>query len=117
MRQLKIMLIFVLVFASSSVIAIGADDSDSIIAEYPTHTCLPPLKPTDPGTFKGNKDIEQEVEQYNSEIGDYNSKVEEYNSKMQLYRNCIREYISSAKNDIKKIKKKISDAINEANSQ
>lgn len=91
--------------------------SDSVISEYPGHTCSPPPKPTDPGTFKGKQDIEGEVERYNSEIADYNSRVEVYNLQIQSYRNCIREYIGNAKLDIKKIKQKISEAIYEANSQ
>jgi len=117
MKQIIIMLFFMLVFVSSRVIAVEIDSSSSVISEYPTHTCLPPLKPIDPGVFKGNQDIEQDVEQYNSEIADYNSKVEDYNFRMQSYRDCIKEYISGAKNDIKKIKEKISEAIKEANSQ
>ena len=106
-----------LVFVSSRVIAIETDGSSSVISEYPTHTCSPPPKPIDPGAFKGNQDIEQDVEQYNYEIADYNAKVEDYNLQIQSYRNCIRKYVSSAKTDIKKIKKKISEAINDANSQ
>ena len=117
MKQIIIMLLIMLIFVSSRVIAIEADGSSSVISEYPTHTCLPPPKPTDPGAFKGNQDIEQDVEQYNSEIADYNSKVEDYNFRMQSYRDCIKAYISGAKDDIKKIKEKISEAINEANSQ
>jgi len=116
MKQI-IMLFIMLVFVTSRVIAIETNGSSSVISEYPTHTCSPPSKPIDPGAFKGNQDIEQDVEQYNSEIADYNSKVEDYNLRMQSYRDCIKEYISGAKNDIKKIREKISEAINEANSQ
>ena len=106
-----------MVLMPSVAIAIETDSLNSVISEYPTHTCSPPLKPTELGAFHGQEDIEQDVEQYNSEIADYNSKVDNYNSQIQLYRNCIREYVSSAKTDIKKIKEKISEAIKEANSQ
>ena len=117
MKHLLIMLIYVLALVPPAVIATETDSLNSVIAEYPTHTCSPPLKPTELGVFNGQLDVEQDVEKYNSEIADYNSKVEEYNLQIQSYRNCIREYISKAKTDIKKIKKKISEAIKEANSQ
>jgi len=117
MKHPLIMLIFVLAFVPSVVIATETDSLDSIILEYPTHTCSPPLKPTEFGIFNGQKDVEQDVEKYNSKISDYNSKVEDYNLQILSYRNCIEEYVSSAKSDIKKIKKKISEAIKEANSQ
>jgi hypothetical protein len=113
MKHPLIMLIFVLALVPSGVIAAETDSSGSVISEYPTHTCSAPPKPTEPGAFNG----QQDVEQYNSEIADYNSKVGDYNLQIQSYRSCIREYISSAKNDIKKIKEKISEAIKEANSQ
>jgi hypothetical protein len=111
------MLIFVLAFVPSVVIAAETDSSNSVISEYPKHICFPPPKPTDPGAFNGQLDVEQDVEEYNSELADYNSKVEDYNLQIQTYRSCIREYVSSAKTDIKKIKEKISEAIKEANSQ
>jgi len=117
MKHPLIMLIFVLVFVPSIVIASETDSSNSVISEYPAHTCSPPPKPTEPGAFSGREEVEQEVEEYNSEIADYNSKVEDYNLQIQSYRSCIREYVSSAKTDIKKIKEKISGAIKEANSQ
>jgi len=117
MKNPLIMLIFVLVLVPSAVIATETDSSTSVISEYPTHMCSPPPKPTEPGAFSGQKDVEQDVEQYNYEIADYNAKVEDYNLQIQSYRNCIRKYVSSAKTDIKKIKKKISEAINDANSQ
>ena len=117
MKHPLIMLIFVLALVPYVVIATETNSSNSVISEYPAHTCSPPPKPTEPVGFSGEKDVEQDVEQYNSEIADYNSKVEDYNLQIQSYRNCIREYISSAKTDIKKIKEKISGAIKEANSQ
>jgi len=117
MKHPLIMLIFVLALVPSVVIATETDSLNSVISEYPTHTCSPPPKPTELGAFNGRKDVEQDVEQYNFEIADYNSKVEDYNLQIQSYRNCIREYVSSAKTDIKKIKEKISEAIKEANSQ
>lgn len=117
MKHLLVMLIFVLAFVPFVVIATETDSLNSVISEYPTHTCSPPLKPTELGVFNGQLDVEQDVEKYNSEVAEYNSKVEDYNIQLQSYRDCIREYISSAKTDIKKIKKKISEAIKEANSQ
>ena len=117
MKHLLIMLILVLALIPSVVIATETDSLNSVISEYPTHTCSPPLKPTELSAFNGKKDVEQDVEKYNSEIADYNSKVEDCNVRILSYRNCIREYVSSAKTDIKKIKEKISEAIKEANSQ
>ena len=117
MKNSLIIFIFVLAFMPSIVISSENKNLDSVISEYPTHTCSPPPKPTELGSFNGEKDIEQDVEKYNSEIADYNLKVENYNVQIQSYRNCIREYVSSSKIDIKKIKEKISAAIKEANSQ
>ena len=116
MKHLLIMLIFVLASMPSIVISSETESLDSGISEYPTHTCSPPLKPNEPVAFNGEKDIEQDVEKYNTEIADYNFKVENYNVQIQSYRNCIREYVKSSKIDIKKIKEKISAAIKEANS-
>lgn len=113
MKRPLIMLIFVLALVPFGVIAVKTDSSNSVISEYPSHTCSPPSKPDEPGVFNE----QQDVAKYNSKIADYNSKVEDYNLRIQSYRDCIQRYISSAKSDIKKIKEKISNAINEANSQ
>jgi len=117
MKHSLIMLISVLALVPSIVISSETNNSDFVISEYPIHTCSLPLKPIEPSVFNGKKDVEQDVEKYNLEIADYNSKVEDYNVRILSYRNCIWEYVSSAKNDIKKIKEKISEAVKEANSQ
>ena len=117
MKHSLIMLISVLALVPSIVIASEPDSLDSVISEYPKHTCSLPLKPIELSIFNGKKDVEQDVEKYNSEIANYNFKVEDYNVRIVSYRNCIREYVSSAKTDIKKIKEKISEAVKEANSQ
>jgi len=109
MRKLMTRLVFVpiFMFASSTAIAIVNSGSNSSISEYPSHTCSPPSsKPIESNSFSEQWEVDQ-----------YNSKVDNYNSQLRLYRDCIREYVANAKNEIKKVRKKITEAINEANSQ
>ena len=109
MRKLLTRLVFVpiFVFVSSTAIAMVISGSNLSISEYPSHTCSPPpSKPIESDSFSEQWEVDQ-----------YNSKVDNYNSQIRLYRDCIREYVASAKNDIKKVRKKITEAINEANSQ
>ncbi|TFH09990.1 MAG: hypothetical protein E4H07_05805 [Nitrosomonadales bacterium] len=104
-----ISLAFILVFffISSSTIATETAGSYLGISGYPSHTCPPPpSKPVDPGSLSERVEIEK-----------YNIKVDNYNSQMRIYMDCMRDYIDAAKNDIKKIRVKITDTINEVNSQ
>jgi len=102
--KLAFVLVFVFVSSGAIVIAIGGSDLD--ISEYPSHTCSPPSKPTEHDSFNEQWEVDQ-----------YNSEVENYNLQIRLYRDCIREYVDNAKNDVKKVEEKITEAINEANSQ
>jgi 3-methyladenine DNA glycosylase AlkC len=108
MRKLLAKLVFVpiFVFASSTAIAIVISGSNLSISEYPSHTCSAPSKPIESDSYSEQR----EVDQYNSEVNNYNSQI-------RLYRDCIREYVANEKNDIKKVREKITEAINEANSQ
>ena len=109
MRKLLTRLAFVLIFmfVSSSAFAIVIGGSNLSISEYPSHTCSPPpSKPIESDSFSEQWEVDQ-----------YNSKVDNYNSQIRLYKDCIREYVANAKNDIKKVREKITAAINEANSQ
>ncbi|MCF7821988.1 MAG: hypothetical protein K9M17_06060 [Mariprofundaceae bacterium] len=69
---------------------------------YPSHDCIKPTKPIKPYSF----DSQWEVDSYNSE-------VDLYNSQLQQYLSCIDEYIENANNDIKRIKEKAQEAIDE----
>jgi len=92
---------------SSGTVAMVFGGSNLGLFGYPSHTCSPPYsKPVKPYSFTDQWQIDQ-----------YNSEVEDYNYEMQSFRDCIRSYVDNAKNDIKRIKKKANEAINEANSQ
>ena len=109
--------IFVMAFFSSVVVAEEKNSSNSFISEYPAHTCtLPPPKPDELKDFTGKRDVEKDVEKYNTYVAEYNAQVDDYNAKTQVYRDCIKEYIKVAKIDMEKINKKINKAIKEANS-
>lgn len=108
MKKLMTRLVFVLtpMFVSSVAIATETEKSHMDISKYPSHNCSAPSKPVEPGPL--NKQ---------SEVDKYNAKVDSYNSKIGKYTDCIQSYVDVAKNDIKKIRKKITNAIKEANSQ
>tara|TARA_B100000676_G_scaffold10115_2_gene9390 strand:+ start:2097 stop:2420 length:324 start_codon:yes stop_codon:yes gene_type:complete len=104
-------------FFSSIVVAAEKSSLNSFISEYPAHTCtLPPPKPDELKDFTGKRDVEKDVEKYNTYVAEYNAQVDDYNAKTQVYRDCIKEYIKVAKIDMEKINKKINKAIKEANS-
>ncbi|HIC40882.1 MAG TPA: hypothetical protein EYO74_05710 [Piscirickettsiaceae bacterium] len=71
---------------------------------YPSHDCYKPIKPYKPISF----DDQWSVDQYNME-------VENYNSQLQIYISCIEDFVDNANNDIKRIREKAEEAINEAN--
>ena len=103
---IKLAFVLIFVFVSSGAIAIVIGGSNLDMPEYPSHTCSPPSKPTEHDSFNEQWEVDQ-----------YNSEVENYNLKIRLYRDCIRKYVDNAKNDAKRVKEKITEAINEANSQ
>jgi hypothetical protein len=70
---------------------------------YPSHTCMKPNKPFKPYSF----DSQWEIDSYNAE-------VDAFNSDLQLYSDCIDEYLENANNDIKRIKLKAKEAVDEA---
>jgi hypothetical protein len=70
---------------------------------YPSHSCTKPMKPFKPYSFNSQWEIDS-----------YNSGVNLYNMQLRQYSNCIQEYLENANNDIKRIKEKSQDAINEA---
>ena len=73
---------------------------------YPSPLCTAPYtKPYKPITFNS----QWEVDQYNEEVRRYNSELESYYS-------CVREYLENAKNDISRIREKMNQVIDEANS-
>lgn len=70
---------------------------------YPSHSCFKPTKPFKPYSL----DSQWEVDIYNIEVDFYNSQLQQYSS-------CIDVYIESANNDIKRIKEKAQEAIDDA---
>jgi hypothetical protein len=74
---------------------------------YPAPACTKPMsKPIKPYEFSDEGAVDE-----------YNSEVDEYNSRLSTYTSCIREYVDNANNDIKRIREKAQEAIDEANSQ
>jgi hypothetical protein len=69
---------------------------------YPSHDCFKPTKPFKPYSL----DTQWEVDSYNSSVNIYNSQLEQYLS-------CINEYIDNSNNDIKRIKEKAQEALDE----
>lgn len=101
-RKITAFLIIMLIPLTAHAMVFGGSNLD--FSGYPSHDCIKPTKPTKPYSF----DSQWEVDSYNSE-------VDFYNSQLQQYLNCINEYIENANNDIKIIKEKAQEAIDEAN--
>jgi hypothetical protein len=70
---------------------------------YPSHDCIKPTKPFKPYSFNSQWEVDS-----------YNSRADLYNSQLSQYVSCIDEYIENANNDIKRIKEKAQEAIDEA---
>ncbi len=103
---IRLALVSIFVFVSSDAISAETGRSYMGISEYPSHTCSAPSKLIEPDSFNEQGEVDK-----------YNVKVDNYNSQIRTYIDCIEEYIDVAENDIKKIRKKMTEAINEANSQ
>jgi hypothetical protein len=70
---------------------------------YPSHDCIKPTRPFKPYSFNSQWELDS-----------YNTEVDLYNSQLRQYLSCIDEYVENAKNDIKRIKEKAQQAIDEA---
>ena len=82
---------------------VGGSSNFSGFRGYPDHDCIKPYEPTKPYSFESQWDVDQ-----------WNSEVETYNYEWQTYVNCINEYVDAASNDIKRIREKANEAINDA---
>jgi hypothetical protein len=92
---------------SSNAVAMVFGGSNLDFLGYPSHTCTAPYsKPIKPYSFSSQWEVDQ-----------YNMEVENYNRERREFISCIEEYVDNEKNDIKRIKEKANEAINEANSQ
>ena len=100
-----ISIVFGISIISGATYAIVFGGSNLGIFGYPDHECYKPSKPYEPYSF----DSQYEIDSYNAQVRDYNYNIETYIS-------CIEEYLDSAKNDIERIREKMNDAIEEANS-
>lgn len=98
-----IILIILSLFLPFSAYAVIFGGSNLGYSGYPSHSCTKPIKPIKPYSFDSQWEIDS-----------YNSQVEIYNSQLQLYISCIKEYIENSNNDIKRIKEKVQEAIDEA---
>ncbi len=97
-----------LFFSSLSFAAIDAEaivlgGSNLAIFGYADHSCNKPSKPYKPYQFYSE-----------FEIDNYNLSVRRYNSELDSYIDCIKEYIENSENDMRRIREKIQEAINEA---
>ena len=101
----KITLLFLIVSISPLYVhAMIFGGSNFSITGYPSHSCMKPTKPYKPYSFNSQLEIDS-----------YNTEVEFYNSELEQYLSCIDEYIENVNNDIKRIKEKAQEAIDEAN--
>lgn len=71
---------------------------------YPGVSCgAKPARPTRPESFTSNEQIDA-----------YNEKVEQYNQSMEAYISCVQAYVDIATKDLKLIKQRIQEAIDQA---
>ena len=103
MRRLILLLSLTIPILPLNASAIVFGGSNLGIMGYPSHGCYKPTKPYKPYSL----DSQWEVDSYNAEVNRYNSNLRQYLS-------CIDEYIDSASNDIKRIKEKAQEAVDEA---
>ena len=88
-------------------VAIVIGGSNLGVFGYPSHQCSAPYsKPHKPFSFSSQWEVDR-----------YNSEVENYNRELREFMDCIEEYVENAKNDIRRVREKANEAINEANSQ
>lgn len=102
MNKRIISILLVLLFPLSAY-AVVFGGSNLGFGGYPSHDCSKPTKPFKPYSFNSQWEIDS-----------YNSEVERYNFQLQQYLSCIDEYIENANNDIRRIKEKAQEAIDEA---
>lgn len=102
MNKRIISILLVLLFPLSAY-AVVFGGSNLGFGGYPSHDCIKPTKPFKPYSFNSQWEVDS-----------YNSQVDLYNSQLQQYLNCIDECIENADSDIKRIKEKAQEAIDEA---
>ena len=96
-------LVLIAVAASYSANAIVFGGSNLGIFGYPSHACTRPYsKPYKPYSFGSQYEIDR-----------YNAEVDSYNSVLRIYMGCIQEYVDNSKNDIDRIKEKVTEAISQ----
>jgi len=100
----KTLLLLIILISPLYVHAMIFGGSNLSFTGYPPHSCMKPTKPYKPYSFNSQWEIDS-----------YNNEVEFYNSALQQYLSCIDEYIENANNDIKRIKEKAQEAIDETN--
>lgn len=90
-----------------SILACAAEPINSNLgsAGYPSHRCIKPVavKPLHPGKFKSKV-----------ELANYNNSLEAYISELKPYHDCMQKYVNDAYSDIKAIKEKAQQAIDES---
>ncbi|OQY00549.1 MAG: hypothetical protein B6I26_07540 [Desulfobacteraceae bacterium 4572_130] len=104
MKKLILTSIVILLIPLSVYAVIFGGSNLELIVGYPSCNCIKPTKPFKPYSFNNQWEIDY-----------YNMNIDSYNSQFQQYLSCINEYVENANNDIKIIKSKIQEAVDEAN--
>lgn len=103
MKKLILLGLIVLVPLVNSGHAIVFGGSNLMMMDYPSHDCgFKPTKPYRPSSFSSQWEIDS-----------YNAKVRQFNDEMETFVDCIEEYLDNCSNDIKRIKEKMQEAIND----
>ena len=87
-------------FDAKSVVLGG---SNLPIGIYADHACRKPDKPTQPYDLSNSFAIDS-----------YNLQVQTYNDELDRYYRCMKEYLENASNDIRRIREKMKEAVDEA---
>ena len=97
-------LIVLLLWAGGCVVAYGQAETH-LSNGYPEVSCGDkPTRPERPAAFTDNEQIDA-----------YNQMVEQYNQQMETYIDCVQVYVDKATRDLKLIKQRIQEAIDQAN--
>lgn len=104
MRAKRALMVLLLCCGAGCVVVHAEEDTNLPAGGYPSMSCgTKPERPTRPATFSNNEQIDA-----------YNEKVEEYNQGMGAYIGCVQAYVNRATSDLRLIKQRIQDAIDQA---
>lgn len=99
------LLLVILVMTASTASAMIYGGTNFGYRGYPDHDCsIFTTKPYRPFSFSSQWEVDQ-----------FNNELQEYLDEVQRFVECIEAYSDDANNDIKRIKEKANEAIDEAN--